>query len=97
MVTLDRAKLHKDIDELADDRLVEVEAAVLVAKDKKTHPGSAWARALYDLFEPVRQGVLESGMTEEEVNTILDEELEAVRQELYEKRIAAEKNQYSSQ
>jgi hypothetical protein len=85
MSTLDRAQLHQDIDELSDDQLAEVQAAVLIAKHKKTHPGSAWARALYDLFEPVRQGVLDSGMSEEEVNAILDEELEAVRQEMYEK------------
>jgi len=85
MSIVDRAQLHHDIDELSDDQLAEVQAAVLVAKHKKTHPGSAWARALYDLFEPVRQGVLESGMTEEEVNAILDEELEAVRQDMYDK------------
>ena len=87
MVTLDRADLHKAIDELTDDELAELQAMLMIAKHKKTHPGSAWFRALYDLFEPVRQGIHESGMTEAEVDAILDEELEAVRQELYEERI----------
>jgi len=96
-MAVDRSKLHKDIDELADDQLAEVEAAVLVAKHKKTHPGSAWFRAMYEVFAPVREAIAATGMTEEEINAILDEELEAVRQEAYEKRLAAEKNRDHSQ
>lgn len=86
MIALDRTSLHKAIDEMSDDEIAEFQALLLVAKHKRTHPGSAWFRAVYDLFEPVRQGVLESGMTEEEVDAIIAQEVESVRQELYEER-----------
>lgn len=57
---------------------------------KQQSPGSWWLKELYDLFEPVRRYVEESGMTEEEVNAILDEALEEVRQERYLKRIVGQ-------
>lgn len=89
MVTIGREDLIKAIDEMSDDELAEFQALLLVAKHKRTHPGSGWFRAVYDLFAPVRQGVLESGMTEEEVDAIIAQEVEAVRQELYEERLKA--------
>ena len=81
MVTLDRAKLHNDIDELADDELAEVQAAVLVAKHKKTHPGSAWFRAAYEIFAPVREAIAATGMTEEEIDKVIDDAIDEVRRD----------------
>ena len=53
--------------------------------DKSSSPhessGSDWVGELYDLFTPVRQYVLESGMTEDEVNQIIDEAIKEVREE----------------
>lgn len=42
---------------------------------------SDWAGKLFDLFAAVRLGVLEKGMTDEEVNQIIDEALAEVRAE----------------
>jgi hypothetical protein len=81
MSAIDRSKLHKDIDELADDQLPEIEAAVLLAKHKKTHPGSAWARALYELFAPIREAIAATGMTEEEIDKVIDDAIDEVRRE----------------
>ena len=44
-------------------------------------PGQIGCVELYDLFAPVRQGVLESGMTDDEVNQIIDEAIKEVRDE----------------
>jgi len=81
MTTIDRAKLHHDIDELADDELAEVEAAVLVAKHKKTHPGSGWFHAAYEIFAPVREAIANTGLSEEEIDKIIDEAIDEVRRE----------------
>jgi hypothetical protein len=43
--------------------------------------GSPWAKELYDLFAPVREAAAASGMTSDEIDQLLDEELEAVRRE----------------
>ncbi len=76
---VDKAQLHKLIDELSPQSLEKVEELVeqLNAKDS----GSAWAKDLYDLFAPVRAEVEAKGMTEEEVNQIIDDAIEEVRRE----------------
>lgn len=81
MSTTDRAKLHKDIDELADDQLAEVEAAVLLAKYKKTYPGSAWFRAAYEAFAHVREEIAATGISPEEIDKAIDDAIDEVRRE----------------
>jgi AbrB family looped-hinge helix DNA binding protein len=43
--------------------------------------GSPWLRELYDYFAPVRQEILDRGLTEEEVNAAIDEAVAEVRRE----------------
>ena len=81
MVTLDRAGLHKAIDELNDDELAEFQAMLLIAKHKKTHPGSAWFRAAYEAFAPVREAIAATGISEEEIDKAIDEAIDEVRRE----------------
>jgi hypothetical protein len=81
MVVADRDALHKAIDELPDESLSEVQALLTYLQYRRTHPGSAWFRALYDVFEPVRRDVAASDMTEDEINAIIDEAIEEVRRE----------------
>ena len=45
----------------------------------KEKGGSGWAKDFYDLFAPARQHVVDTGMTEDEVDQIIDETLEEVR------------------
>ena len=43
--------------------------------------GSPWLKELYDLFAPVRQSFIESGMTEDEINAEIDAAIREVRAE----------------
>ncbi len=43
--------------------------------------GSPWFREFYDLFAPVRQEAIDKGYTDEEINTWIDEALQASRAE----------------
>jgi len=47
----------------------------------RSNQGSSWLKELYDHFAPVRQDILERGISEEEVNADIDAALAAVRAE----------------
>jgi hypothetical protein len=49
-----------------------------VASDTK---GSPWLKELYDYFAPVREEILERGISEDEVNADIDAAVAAVRAE----------------
>jgi AbrB family looped-hinge helix DNA binding protein len=51
--------------------------------------GSPWLKELYDVFAPVRQSFVESGMTEDEINAELDAALREAREERDRERRAA--------
>lgn len=80
-VKTQREMLHKAVDELPPESLKALGVFIRFLQHKNTHPGSAWFRTLYELFEPVRQGILESGMSEDEVNAAIDEAITEVRRE----------------
>lgn len=42
---------------------------------------SAWFKELYDYFAPVREEILERGISEEEVNADIDAAVRAVREQ----------------
>lgn len=77
---------------IEDASLVEVtmtERGDLTLHPVETRPrGSEWLREVYEAFEPVRQEILEKGMTEEEVDALIDEAFREVREDLYGKRRA---------
>jgi hypothetical protein len=73
--------LHRAIDTLSEESLDELTSFVEFLHFKSRPAGSRWAKDLYDLFAPVRQAAAESGMTEAEIDQLLDEELDAVRRE----------------
>ena len=79
MVSASREALYKAIDELPDESLSELQVFVNYLHYKQTHPGSAWFRTLYDLFEPVREGA--AHLSEEEINEIIYEAIEESRRE----------------
>ena len=80
---INRAALHKAIDELRDEDLAELISIMgyLQFKQKTQQQGSPWAKELYDLFSPVREAAAASGMSSDEIDQLLDEELEEVRRE----------------
>jgi len=49
-------------------------------KVEESAKGSPWLKDLYEYFAPVREEVAASGMTEQEVNDLLDEALRDVRE-----------------
>lgn len=48
---------------------------------EQEQPGTPWLRQLYDAYAPVRERIAASGMTEDEINQIIDEEIAAYRRE----------------
>lgn len=76
---VDRERLHKAIDELSPKKLEKVGKFVELLNSEER--GSAWAKDFYDLFAPVRQHVIDLGMSEDEVNQLIDEALAEVRGE----------------
>ena len=79
MVVVSREALHQAIDELPDEGLEELQVLLTYLYHKRSYPGSAWFRTLYDLFEPVRAGA--AHMSESEINQIIDEAIDEVRYE----------------
>lgn len=79
MAIVDRQTLHRAIDELPDESLEELKVLLAYLHHRQSHPGSAWFRTLYDLFQPVRAGT--AHRTEEEINQALDEALDEARRE----------------
>lgn len=76
---MDKKEPHKKSDDISPPELEKSDILEIYAKYQQTYPGSAWFRTLYDLFAPVRQAVAESGMTSDEIDQLLDEELAEVR------------------
>lgn len=79
MTSITRESLYKAIDELPDESLGELHVLVTYLQHKQTHPGSAWLRAAYDAFAPVREAIAESGMTEAEIDQAIDDAIDEVR------------------
>jgi hypothetical protein len=76
---ISREAIHKAVDELPDESLDELQVFVAYLHHKQTHPGSAWARTLYDVFAPVRAAIAQTDMTEAEIDQIIDEAIDEVR------------------
>lgn len=62
---------------VTDDREIRLKPIRL---DEETK-GSPWLKDLYEYFAPVREEVAASGMSEDEVNDLIDEAIAAVRRE----------------
>lgn len=77
---VDKAQIHRAIDELSPSALAKVGEYIEFLHFKEEH-GSEWAKDFYELLAPVRQQVRESGMTEDEVNQLIDEAIDEVRNE----------------
>ena len=59
--------------------LAEGELHIKPVRVSETAQGSPWLRELYEHFAPVRQEILERGISEAEVNADIDAAIEAVR------------------
>lgn len=76
MILADRETIHKAVDALSPQHLAKVGQFIAYLQQENA-PGSPWAKALYDLFAPVREAATD--MTEDEINQLIDEELDMVR------------------
>lgn len=61
---------------VTEDREIRIKPVSVDDRPK----GSPWARELYEYFAPVREEVAASGMTEQEIDDLLDEALRDVRE-----------------
>ncbi len=59
---------------------VDREILIKPIKVEDRSKGSPWVRELYEYFAPVREEVAASGMTEQEINDLIDEALQDVRE-----------------
>ena len=78
--TTQRERIHKAVDELPTESLVELAKFVAYLRYKEEHDMD-WFYHLQELFAPVREAVEQSGMSEEEVNQIIDQAIAEVRRE----------------
>jgi hypothetical protein len=81
MVAASRESLHRAVDELPDESLPELRDFISYLRYKQTSPGAAWFREMYEIFEPVREEAVAMGLTEEDVNHLIDEAIEESRRE----------------
>jgi hypothetical protein len=77
---VDKERIHAVIGELSPKSLEKL-GEYIETLSREEGRGSPWAKDFYDLFAPVRQEVIDKGMTEDEVNQIIDEAIEEVRRE----------------
>jgi bifunctional DNA-binding transcriptional regulator/antitoxin component of YhaV-PrlF toxin-antitoxin module len=76
-----RRELGLDEASLVEFRLTN---GMLTLQPVETKPkGSEWLHDVYEAFEPVRREIREKGMTEEEVDALINEAFQDVRAELY--------------
>ena len=80
MTTAEREQLHEAIDGLSDGSLKDFRVFIDYLKYTESL-NKAWFSQAYDLFAPVREEILASGMTEEEVNAAIDQAIAEVRGE----------------
>lgn len=74
---------------IEDASLVEFTLAngQLSMRPMETKPkGSEWLRDVYEAFAPVRREIREKGMTEDEVDALIEDAFQEVRADLYGKR-----------
>lgn len=76
---VDRERIHRAIDQLSAEELEEVEELIESFHLETKDPD--WFGKLHDSFAPVREDIEASGMTDDEVNEILDAALDEVRRE----------------
>jgi hypothetical protein len=81
MAVADLEKLQQEIARLSPQSLADLREYVEFLKFKEQRQGSPWLKTLYDQYAPVRQAILESGMTEKEVDELIDRAIVAARQE----------------
>jgi hypothetical protein len=80
LVMVDRDVIHQAVEELTPESLNELGEFIAYLKYKEQQ-GTGWFEKLYRLYAPVREAAEESGMTEDEINAVLDEAFEEVRRE----------------
>lgn len=79
MATVDYRVLQHDIEQLSPDSLTELQAFVEYLHFKEQHQSSRPLKEMYDAFASVREAVDQSGMTEAEVDALIDEAIDDVR------------------
>jgi hypothetical protein len=74
-----RDKILQAIDELSDASLYELDQFIAYLRFKEHHKDSDWMADMYEAFAPVRDAIAETGMTETEINAIIDDAVDEVR------------------
>lgn len=76
-----RKELGIDNETMLRMTLIEGELRIKPVQVSEAPKGSPWLRELYEYFAPVREEILASGVSEEEVNADIDAAIAAVRAE----------------
>ncbi len=79
-----REDLFEVIETLSPQSIHELAQFVDYLKFKEMQPtqqatGSSWLKDIYAIFAPVRAEVAASGMTEDEINQLIEEAIDEVR------------------
>jgi len=73
--------IRQAIDTFADDELAELASFVAYLQFKSHAKEKGWFEKVYDLLEPVRDAIEQSGMSEQEVDAAIDDAIREVRGE----------------
>jgi hypothetical protein len=78
-----KESIHKAVDELPVESLYELASFIdfLQYKSKAQSEGISPLREMYDAFAPVREAADEMGLSEAEIDAIIDETIDEVRRE----------------
>ncbi len=78
-----KESIHKAVDELPVESLTELASFIdyLQYKSKPHTEGTSPLREMYDAFAPVREAVDAMGLSEAEIDAIIDETIDEVRGE----------------
>lgn len=74
-----REALHQAIDSLSTASLSELGKFIAYLHFKEKSTSSGWLAELYESFAPVREAVEASGMSEAEIDTMIDDAINDVR------------------
>ncbi len=73
--------IEQEIKQLSPQSLVELREFIAYLQYKEMRRGSPWVREMYDAFAPVREAVDQMGLTEAEIDAIIDDTIDEVRRE----------------
>ncbi|MCA0455182.1 MAG: hypothetical protein LCI00_14500 [Chloroflexi bacterium] len=79
MTTVDFRLLQNEIEQLSPDSLTELQGFVEYLRFKEQRLSSRPLKEMYEAFAPIREAVDQSGLSEKDIDALIDEAIDDVR------------------